>query len=248
MNSNNLTDHFLRYFSVIPADTAELLQEVYRLRYDVYCNEYNYEAAEHFPDGMESDEYDPYAMHVLVKHKASGLIAGCTRVVLPNSAQHNMQLPLEKFCGKSLDRDYLNTLNLPRHTICEASRLCVNRNFRRRSGESITRLGDIDSLDLSLKEGRTFPLISVSISLATTALTDLTNHHNMFAMMEPYLPRLLRRIGYNFIQVGEEVDYHGKRAAYLIDKNSVLQNLKPELQDLYSIIRDGLTGLAKSAA
>jgi len=248
MNSYNLSDHFLKYFSVVPADTAELLQEVYRLRYNVYCVEFHYEPMENFPDGMERDEYDPYAKHVLVKHKASGLTAGCTRLVLPNPAKNNMQLPLEKHCDKSLDHDYLNKLNLPRHTICEASRLCVNRHFRRRSGESLTRLGDIDSLDCSLQEERTFPLISVSISLATTALTELTNHYNMFAMMEPYLPRLLRRIGYDFIQVGTEIDYHGKRAAYLIEKNSVLQNLKPELHGLYSTIRDGLTGFAKSAA
>jgi len=249
MNPYKLANHFLNYFSVIPANTPELLKKVYRLRYDVYCIEHHYEPLENFPDGMESDEYDRFAKHVLVVHNSSGLAAGCTRLVPTNPATNtSIQLPLEKNCSKSLNRHYLDELRIPRHSICEASRLCVSKSFRRRSGESASRLGDINSLDLNLQEERTFPLISVSISLATTALTELTNHPYMFAMMEPFLPRLLRRIGYNFIQVGTEIDYHGIRAAYLVETNSVLQNLKPELHNLYNAIREKLREHAKSVA
>ena len=84
----------------------------------------------------------------------------------------------------------------------------------------------------------------MSISLATTALTELTGRPYMFAMMEPSLPRLLHRIGYNFEQVGETTDYHGKRAAYLQETNAVLQNLRPELRDLYCEIRKSLVEFA----
>lgn len=248
MTSHNHADHFLQYFSVIPADTEELLQLVYKLRYDVYCSEYQYESSSNFPDGIEKDEYDQYAKHVLIMHKASGTAAGTTRLVLPSLLTNNMLLPLEKYCNDSLYHDYLDELNLPRSTICEASRLCVSKQFRRRSGESKSRFGDLEALDLSDAEQRTFPLISVSISLATTALTELTKHNQMFAMMEPYLPRLLRRIGYDFTQVGDEMDYHGTRAAYLVETGYVLRSLKPELQGLYGAIKDSLGNLAELAA
>ena len=236
----DIAEQFQRYFSVTPATTTALKHEIYKLRYEVYCKEFNYEPVENFPDSMEHDEYDSYALNVLVQHKSSGLAAGCTRLITTDPANTDAPLPIEKYCRDSLNIDYLNGLNLSRQSICEASRLSVARNFRRRPGESKTRYGCLESLGFSLHEQRTFPLISVSISLATTALTELTAHPFMFAMMEPSLPRLLHRIGYNFKQVGDITDYHGKRAAYLQETNAVLQNLKPELRDLYREIRNSL--------
>ena len=243
-NSFDIAEQFQRYFSVTPAITTVFKQEVYKLRYDVYCKEFNFEPAENFPDSMERDEYDSQALHVLVRHKETGLAAGCTRLITTDPVNADAPLPVERYCSDSLNINYLNNLNLPRQSICEASRLTVARNFRRRHGESKTRYGCLESLGFSLQEQRTFPLISVSISLATTALTDLTGRPYMFAMMEPSLPRLLHRIGYNFKQVGDIADYHGKRAAYLQETNAVLQNLRPELRDLYCEIRKGLEGFA----
>jgi len=224
-NSFDIAEQFQRYFSVTPAITTVFKQEVYKLRYDVYCKEFNFEPAEN-------------------RHKETGLAAGCTRLITTDPVNADAPLPVERYCSDSLNINYLNNLNLPRQSICEASRLTVARNFRRRHGESKTRYGCLESLGFSLQEQRTFPLISVSISLATTALTDLTGRPYMFAMMEPSLPRLLHRIGYNFKQVGDTTDYHGKRAAYLQETNDVLQNLRPELRDLYCEIRKGLEGFA----
>ncbi|GAH15220.1 unnamed protein product, partial [marine sediment metagenome] len=120
----------------------------------------------------------------------------------------------------------------------------VSNIYRRRHGESRSRYGSLEHLGFSPQEQRTFPLISVSISLATTALTELTGHPYMFAMMEPSLPRLLQRIGYNFKQVGVITNYHGKRAAYLQETSAVLENLRPELRDLYCEIRKSLKTFA----
>lgn len=240
----DIAEQFQQYFSVTPATTTAVKHEIYKLRYEVYCKEFNYEPIENFPDGMEHDEYDAYALNVLVQHKSTGLAAGCTRLITTDPANADTPLPIERYCRDSLNIDYLNDLNLSRQSICEASRLSVSENFRRRRGESKTRFGCLESLGFSPHELRTFPLISVSISLATTALTELTGRHFMLAMMEPSLPRLLQRIGYNFEQVGDITDYHGKRAAYLQETNAVLQNLKPELRDLYNEIRKSLREFA----
>jgi len=239
-DSYDIAEQFQRYFSVTPAKTTALKNEIYKLRYQVYCNEFNYEPAENFPDGMEHDEYDSYALNVLIRHKATRQAAGCTRLITTDPSNADAPLPIEKHCSDSLNINYLNDLNLARQSICEASRLSVAKNFRRRRGEAKTRYGCLESLGLSPQEQRTFPLISVSLSLATTALTELSGRPFMFAMMEPSLPRLLQRIGYNFDQVGDITDYHGKRAAYLQETSAVVQNLKPELRDLYCEIRNSL--------
>jgi N-acyl amino acid synthase of PEP-CTERM/exosortase system len=189
---------------------------------------------------MEYDEFDSYACHVLVRHKASGVVAGCTRLIPTRPEDPAAPLPLEKYCRDSLNIKYLDSLNLPRLSISEASRLAISSQFRRRRGEQESRFGISGKRNYSLEELRTFPLVSVAISLATTALTELLERPCMLAMMEPFLPRLLRRVGYNFVQVGRNTDYHGMRAAYYVETRSVLENLRPELVDLYSEIRGRL--------
>lgn len=248
MSSPDIIEHFHKYFCLVPADTLALKQEVYRLRYDVYCSEFGYESAEKFPDKMEQDKYDKQALHVLVRHKSTGLAAGCTRLIQTAPANPNQPLPFENACKKKLDRAYINSLGLPRHTISEASRFSVHSNFRRRHGETGSRFGDMTSLDSSFLEHRTYPLISVSTALATTALTELTDARNMFAMMEPFFPRLLHRIGYDFTKVSADISYHGKRAAYFVDTDSVLLNLSPALYELYKSIRNPLEALIRTAA
>mgnify|MGYP001827437686 FL=1 len=248
MKIANLAQHFLDYFEVVPANTPELKKEVYRLRYDVYCKEFGYESIEEHPNGRETDEYDSYSLHALVRHKASGLGAGCTRIIPADPNGRLNQLPIERLYPGNPEICNPSGQKIPRHSICEASRLCVHGQFRRRHGESSSRLGNINSLHCSPQELRTFPLISVSVSLATTALTELTGRPYMFAMMEPYLPRLLRRIGYEFIQAGDEMDYHGNRAGYYVETGSVLRNFRPEFMDLYCGIRQTLAVLVKTAA
>jgi N-acyl amino acid synthase of PEP-CTERM/exosortase system len=248
MSSTDIIENFHKYFCLIPANTHALKEEVYRLRYDVYCVEFGYESAENFPDKMEQDDYDKQSLHVLVKHRTTGLAAGCTRLIQTATLNPNRPLPFEKVCKGRLDLDYINSLGMPRHLICEASRFSVHSDFRRRHGESGSRFGDIRSLVSGYQEQRTFPLISLAIALATTALTELTGRPYMYAMMEPFLPRLLHRIGYNFIKVSPDIAYHGNRAAYVVETDSVLQNLSPELFELYKAIRNTLDVMVRTAA
>jgi N-acyl amino acid synthase of PEP-CTERM/exosortase system len=232
----------------VPANTLALKEEVYRLRYDVYCVEFGYEPPENFQNKMEQDVYDKQSLHVLVRHKSTGLAAGCTRLIQTVPVNPGGPLPFENACKGTLDQVHLNSLGVPRHLMCEASRFSVHSNFRRRHGEYGSRFGDMTSLASGFQEQRTFPLISVSIALATTALTELTQRPYMFAMMEPFLPRLLHRIGYDFVKVSEDIAYHGYRAAYFVETGSVLKNLPPVLFELYKSIRKSLDVLVQTAA
>ena len=145
-------------------------------------------------------------------------------------------LPLEKYCGHSLDTELIDRLKLDRGTVCEVSRLAVDDAFRRRAGEGASRYGDRAAAMYPGHERRTFPLICVSAFLAATALSEVTGRTNAFAMMEPFLPRMLRRSGILFRAVGAEIDYHGKRAPYFATLESVLSNMQADLRIMYDEI------------
>jgi len=234
--STNLTESFNKYFSVAVATTPEQKQEIYRVRYRVYCDEFGFEDGGQYSDKAECDEFDDYAIQCLVSHRSSGIPAGCVRLVPASVGITYHLLPFEKFCAAGLDNDYLHGLGMDRGSICEISRLAVDGSFRQRSGETITRLGKHNAMDFSHHEGRTFSLVAVAGYLATTALTAITGRTNMFAMMEPFLPDVLHKAGIEFQRVGQDVDYHGVRAPYFIKTESVLENMSPEIRHLYDAI------------
>ena len=62
-----ILEAFNQYFEMIPANTDELRQEVYKLRYQVYCLEHKF--LEPSAEGMEYDEYDAHSCHYLIQHK-----------------------------------------------------------------------------------------------------------------------------------------------------------------------------------
>lgn len=228
-----LAEAFSQYFDVDLAISEELKKEVYKLRYRVYCEEFGYESKENFPDGFEFDEFEDRSLHCLITHKKTKMPAGCVRLVFGTDGE---LMPFEKFCPDSLDNSYIDKMKLDRNSICEISRLAVDSAFRRRVEEVRTRFGEIDAIDCSHDERRTFPLITVAAFLAVTALTDLSGRKNGFAMMEPFLPRLLRKSGLDFVRAGQDVDYHGLRAPYFGRTDHALKNMHPDLRHLYHVV------------
>lgn len=235
-NVASLIESFESYFSVNLACKAEEKTKAFHIRYRVYCEEFGYEEKENCPNEQEKDEFDDSSYHCVIIHKRLEMPAGCVRLVPATGWNGEGLLPFEKFCGQSLNRSLIDSYHLDRTTICEISRLAVDSAFRRRTGESLTRFGGPDSLDISQVEERTFSLIAVSGFLAATALTELTGKTNVFAMMEPFLPRLLKRSGIVFEKVGQDIDYHGIRAPYFIKTQSALDHMNADLKSLYKWI------------
>lgn len=237
----SIAQSFNRYFSVQLVDSEEMLADVQRIRYSVYCEEFGYENPHNFPDKREVDEYDSYSTHALVTHRATSTPAGCVRMVPTLTDETQALLPFERYCGESVDLEYIDSLGLDRSTVCEISRLAVDGAFRRRGAkERLTRFGQVDDIDFSAEERRTLPLIAVSAFLAATAITEKTGYTNVFAMMEPFLPRLMSRSGINFERAGADIEYHGTRAPYFITTQSALTTMHDNLRELYLVIRQQL--------
>lgn len=234
IKSASLVEDFQRYFSLEQATTPAQLHNVYKVRYRVYCEEFHYESAESCPDKLESDEFDATSRHCLVMHRASGMPAGCARLVMPDEQR---LMPMEKFCSNVIDQELIRDFDGRRHLVCEFSRLGVDGAFRRRPGEGESRFGEIAALDFSQREQRTFPLIAMGTILSALAMSELIGRPHCFAMMEPFLPRLLRRSGLIAKPAGTETEYHGTRAPYYWESHEGVSTLSEELKELYLAIR-----------
>jgi N-acyl amino acid synthase of PEP-CTERM/exosortase system len=103
--SPTLREAFCEHFESKQARTPEEIDEVFRLRYQVYCVENPFEnPAEHL-DGRESDEFDAHSAHTLLTHHPTGQAVGAVRLVLPQPAALDRSFPIQQVCGHPLIRD-----------------------------------------------------------------------------------------------------------------------------------------------
>jgi len=241
MTTPDIATTFHHFFKLVMADTAALRDEVYRIRYQVYCQELHYEDAKAFPDGLEHDIYDARSRHCLLLHRDTDTYAGCVRLVFNDNRDPNRVLPFEQFCANSLHRDDLNPGVLDRSSFGEISRLAVPANFRRRKKDLESPVGEISEPSPEDSEDkRQFPSIALGLYLAAASIGLDAGLEGVFAMMEPRLARHLMRFGIQFQQIGDVVNYHGPRAAFYINRNMLFRKLRPELLELLDAVQSDL--------
>src|SRR5205085_7287113 len=119
---------YRQHFEVVRADTPSLLDEAYRLRYQVYCIENRYENPGQQANGRERDVYDDRSVHSLLIHRRCGVAAGTMRVILPGMVTQDLPLPINTVPDSGLQQ-LLRQLP-PSHT-AEISRFAVSKAFRR---------------------------------------------------------------------------------------------------------------------
>lgn len=239
--NQNLVARFNEYFKVGLAESDEDKESVYKVRYRVYCEEFEFLDADNYEGEMERDEFDDVSPNCLITHH-SGLPAACVRLVFGAIDGKPQKMPYEVLPNIEFDESVLKEFGGTRDNVVEISRLAVDGAFRRRSGEALTRFGEIDSLGLDQAERRTFGLISVAAFFSSAAMAEGFGRTVGVAMMEPFLPRLMSRSGIIFKQAGPAIDYHGKRAPYVINLESFFDSLNPDLLKFYESIRHSLFG------
>ncbi len=226
--------YFSRYLTLKIASSEQLKQQVYSLRHQVYCEELHYEPTN--STQSECDEFDLRAIHCVVQHLSSGMLAGTVRLIPSRSVDE--LLPIEKFCAQAITHPQLNPHNFLRHQICEISRLAVPAVFRKRQSDNFagSATGVINESTFSIHELRFFPYIAISLYLSAIAICRKARCYHVFVMMEPRLARSLKFVGINFTQLGPVVDYHGKRAAYYVDARELRKNLSPGYKKFLQVV------------
>lgn len=242
-SSTQLLERFRNGFRFVLAKSEEEKKKIYRLRHDIYCDELGYEEPSDAREKLEYDEHDERSLLCLIEHKRSGKAAGCMRLVLPlpNSGCRSKRLPLQSYAGQSLTHESFHPALLDRNEICEVSRLAIPMAFRKKSMKKEIEDGiQSNSDDFTHDEKSTFPVIVIGLFLATYALVGITQRRHVFAMMEPRLPRLLSMSGFNFIKVGDNINFHGKRSAFYIDQHQAEKEIHEDLLPLYRHIQNEL--------
>ena len=214
------------------ANTPELLDEVHRIRYQVYCVENLYEDPTQNQDGLERDEYDSHSVHGLLVHAASEASVGTVRLVMHRPGTHLGSLPIHKVCQHPdlLDPDFL-----PLETTAEFSRFAISKTFRRRV-EGDTPPGGAGPE--KQETGRFIPHITVGLITIALRLAFAHGITHVCAVMEPALLRLLARFAIKFKPLGAQVEYHGWRQPCYTTVAAMLSEIELERPRMWETITD----------
>ena len=187
-------------------ETEDELNEAYKLRFKVYCQERDFEPETAFPEQIEIDEYDAYSIHFIAK---IGLeTVGTLRLILDNPNG----FPIEKCCRlNGYDK------HLKKDKTAEFSRFAISKEIVKSTGS--------DRREIVLGLFRQAYQESKNLGI-----------NYFYAVMARGLQKLLNKCGVIFIQVGPLIDYHGLRAPYVSGIKAIEESMFMKNIDLFRFI------------
>ena len=113
--------NFYNHFFFYTTEQESELKELFKIRYRVYCEEYNYISKENTKNGLEKDEWDSHSTHFIIRDEEKE-IAATVRMILNSDDSFPL---LGNF---KIDVD-TSSVNLSK--AAEISRLIVTKKYRR---------------------------------------------------------------------------------------------------------------------
>jgi N-acyl amino acid synthase of PEP-CTERM/exosortase system len=235
---NDMLSAFDEYFEVVIADTPELLEQAFRLRYTVLCIEERapgFEAA-HYPDGLETDEYDRHSHHLLLRHRPSGDFIGGARLILPDPLEMERPFPAEQYA--QIDPALIDNSQLSRQHTAEISRFILVGKYSRRREER--RRSEARAVGEKRDPGnrRRFPHPMLAIVVGIIRLCAQQNITHLCSIMEPALNRLLGFYELHLDPIGPLVDCHGPRRPYYVDLIKVMDRININNRPIWELVTD----------
>jgi len=227
--------------SFVIANSHNLKNAIYQLRYKTYVEELGFEKAEDHLDGYEIDEYDSHSIHFAALNENQEVI-GTLRMIL-NSEKG---FPLERaakttFIGERPASD----------KIIEISRLVVSKDpvglkeygFHgmksypdRRKQERLVNI-------VPIPEGyqkRKRALIALGLYRLLYQTTKKMGITHWYMISEKKMSCALKKVGLLFHQIGEPVNYHGIRVPYLGILKNIDQYLRSHVPHLFNFYSMGM--------
>lgn len=224
-----LMDNYNSRFAVVSANTFGLQDQAFRLRYQVYCIENNFENPNDYPLEKETDEFDDRSVHSVIIDRLSRTVTGTVRIILPDPDVIENSFPIQRVCYHPLLQ-----CNRLLHTAraAEISRFAISKDFCRRAA-------DYHPFQNSRDESRlTLPNFTLGLINGIVRMSAEHGISEWFAVMEPTLLRLLARFGIYFSPIGPLVDYHGMRQPCHAVIEVLLERVRKERPDVWGIITD----------
>jgi N-acyl amino acid synthase of PEP-CTERM/exosortase system len=230
-----------RHFDVLRADTPDLLDLAYRLRYQVYCVENQFEDPARCSDRREIDEDDDRSVHILLIHRRTGVVAGTARLILPRPEIGRL-LPIQRILRDAESPTLLQALR----RAGEVSRFAAAKEFRRRRSEA--RFVDTGFADpLSCPDGaerRLMPHITLGLIRGILGICLEYQITLLAAVMEPALLRILARLGLHFERLGPLVQYHGLRQPCAAEITELICSAREQSGPLWQYVEADVAAIA----
>ncbi|WP_306536948.1 PEP-CTERM/exosortase system-associated acyltransferase [Geobacter sp.] len=213
----------------------QLMDEIYWLRYKVYCDEWGFEKPEDHPDGIEIDDYDHHSVHFAAFREDDGSLIGTVRLIRSSE----LGFPLFSHCTVDTDLSFLGG-----NAVGEISRLAISKELRRRRPDRALYDGEMQELEvedtpLAVRERRKNEnAIVLGLYRCLYKESIETGVTHLYAVMARGLFLLLKKISINFRQIGPEVNYHGSRTPYILDLAQMMVDLKERNSQLYQYFKD----------
>ena len=217
-----LTKLYEKNFAVVPATSSELLQEVHRLRYQVYCVENQFESQEQNPHGLEIDEFDARSSHCLLFHRPSQKFIGTARLILPNSTNPDASFPFQRVCDEPL---------FAAASSAEISRFCISKELRqlaKQTGES--------GPDRLLQPKHLMPFVTLGLMRGLVQMSVANRITHWCILVEQPFLRFLAGLGVHFQQYGPLVEHHGKRQPCYSNVQIVLSGIRRARPEVWDVI------------
>ncbi|MCM0611810.1 PEP-CTERM/exosortase system-associated acyltransferase [Marinobacter sediminum] len=232
---------FNSVFSVELATSPEAINEVFEVRYQVYCIDRPFEDPNCFIDKREHDAYDSRSAHALIRHRKTGHSVAAVRLVMAGDNPEQSEFPMEGPCVHRMNQRAQDAIaGARREQVAEISRMAVSREFRRRLNEeqSVSGISEMACYKDSEKGKRAVPYISLGLFTAILQMSVKHGITHWMAVMEPAQLRLLKRFGVQFDHVGPVLEYHGLRRPAFTEAASLIAGIKKRRPDVWSLITD----------
>lgn len=203
---------------------GEVPNELFKLRYDVYCIERAFLKADDSYEGLEFDDYDDCATHFAAYTMDEALI-GTVRLVTPRAPR---AYPFQLHCSTFGD------FQMPPHHLCgEISRLAVKRTHRRRRADSVMGIpGFSPAREASMvlspeieRRSSNSPMLLLGMYREMYRHSRAKGIRYWFAAMERALAYSLERMGFRFEAIGPVADYYGDVIPYMLDLGEMIPQL-----------------------
>jgi len=226
----SLYDLYNHMFEGVIADTPDLIDECYKLRYQVYCIEHPFEEPDPLKGEYERDSCDGHAVHALLRYKPTGHYIGTVRLII-DDGETPVRIPIRELCREHGVR---LPVSFSKRPYGEISRFCISKDFRRRITDEMYS-SSYTARELAEMRSRVIPYMA--LGLINMIFTLGRNHgiSQACAVMEPSLIRLLTKLGIHFLPVGDPIEYHGTRQISYIkaaDLNRSLYEERPDVLEL----------------
>jgi N-acyl amino acid synthase of PEP-CTERM/exosortase system len=228
---NLLARHDL-YFESRAANTPALINTAHMLRFQVYCLERNFEKTEEHAGGKEVDAFDSHSAHGLLFYRLTGEALGTVRLISPNNGSTQDNLPMINILR---DSNINLADHLPIERTVEVSRFAVSKLLRRRLTDHYNSPGNAAPMSRLERERQgNLPCLSLLQFIVRQSLELGATH--WAAVMEVKLLRMFAGMGIHFEPIGPMVLHHGLRQPSYGNISEVLQSIKREHYDYWSVI------------